>query len=145
MLQRVAASRVAMMPSFSSTLVYHRAFSYLRNTASTPIILPRPRNQSSQRLLSLTTTNTTNQLSRNTTTNGLLRISDTVINVKPITTFVSRSAHAQPKFKYQEKREWGVDTTEDLEKRINRIRVSTPLHNRELVTPLSVLLLICSH
>ena len=124
MLQRVAASRVAMMPSFSSASAYHRAFSYLRNTASTPIILTRPRNQSSQRLLSLTTTNATNQLSRNTT-NGLSRISDTVINVKPITTFVSRSAHAQPKFKYQEKREWAnLDTPEDLEKRINRIRVS---------------------
>ena len=91
--------------------------------------MPRSHNQSSQRqrLFSLTTTNAPNHLSRSNTINGLLRISsDTVNVVKPtITTFVSRSAHAQPKFKYQEKREWAnLDTPEDLEKRINRIRVS---------------------
>ena len=89
--------------------------------------MPRPRNQSTERLFSLTT-NATNHLSRNTI-NGL-QISDTV-NVKPIMKFVPRSAHGQPKFKYQETREWGADTPEDLDKQSNRIRVSS-VHIREL-------------
>lgn len=79
--------------------------------------MPRPRNnQSCQRLLSLTTNATTNSSRSNI--NGVRSIDI----VKPIMTFVSRSAHAQPKFKWEEKRKWGVSTPEDLEKRINRIR-----------------------
>ena len=92
-------------------------------------------------------------ISNSNSSNNLLfpRRNNNDVVIKPTTTpfaLQSRSAHAQPiTFEWEEKRKssWGVSTPEDLEKRINRIRVRFIYNAFELLVHATVILVDINH